>query len=115
MARLDKNSCPGNWEQPIPWTKEAVPAWKVLEAQLKELEAKSALIDPNGDLTGAVIRFPVADGYAFYIVSKDKPLTLQHIPFGDRYSIPMAHIRGIRREDIIWQLKTVKFWKEDNR
>lgn len=54
----------------------------------------------EGELVGGLLRFPVGDGYAQYLVIKDKPLTLQHIPFFDAYSTDPALIRGLRRPDI---------------
>lgn len=56
---------------------------------------------PKASLIGLLLRFPVADGYAFYLVVQDKPLRLCHIPFGDGYRIPDAYIRGLRRSDIL--------------
>lgn len=51
-----------------------------------------------------IIRFPVADGYALYRVVKKDPLTIQHIPAGDAWQIPAAHVRGLRLEDVKHQL-----------
>lgn len=51
-----------------------------------------------------VVRFPRADGYAIYrVVELDGPdgePLLQHVPFGDAYRLPAAHVRGLRKEDI---------------
>jgi len=47
-----------------------------------------------------VISFPHADGYAFYFVYSEKPLVLQHIPYGDAWRIDPAYIRGLRLVDI---------------
>ena len=55
---------------------------------------------PEGKIAGAVISFPVADGKAFYLVTKERPLTLQHIPVGDAYKIDEAYIRGLKVKDI---------------
>jgi hypothetical protein len=44
--------------------------------------------------------YPVADGRALYYIVSMSPLVLQHIPFLDAYQLPMAHIRGLRREDV---------------
>lgn len=46
-----------------------------------------------------VIKFQIADGYAFYKVSEDFS-TLRHIPFGDAWQIPFAHVRGLTKRDI---------------
>lgn len=47
-----------------------------------------------------VISFPVADGCALYAVISETPLILRHIPYGDGYVVPGAHIRGLRLSDI---------------
>lgn len=66
---------------------------------LKDLEEKEAAL-PEGSYEGVILRFPVADGYAMYLVQKTRPLTLQHIPFGDAWQIPAAHLRGLSMEDV---------------
>lgn len=43
---------------------------------------------------------PVADGAAWYIVVKRKPLTLQHVDYSDAWHAPAALIRGLRLSDI---------------
>jgi hypothetical protein len=61
----------------------------------------------TGDaIIGGLIRFEVADNYAYYLVTREKPLKLQLIPYG--YEVADAHIRGLRRADV---LGLVKFWK----
>ena len=60
----------------------------------------------NGPLTGEVVRFPMADGYAAYMVAEPPPKTrgaamsLVHLPLGDAYAIPAAHARGLTKTDI---------------
>jgi hypothetical protein len=72
---------------------------KRIDARMKELEDAFAQ-QPEGTLNGAIISFPYADGRAMYLVQKENPLTLQHIPYGDAWQIPAAHIRGLLLEDI---------------
>lgn len=68
------------------------------EAETKWLDD---LLDNQPDgLLGYVLRFPVADGYAFYKVVDLGPLTISWIPYGDQYHIPDAHIRGLNHEDV---------------
>ena len=59
---------------------------------------------PEEGIEGAMIRFPRADGYAHYRVVGTDPLQIQHVPFGDGYAIPAAHVRGLREEDVIRQM-----------
>lgn len=73
-------------------------------ATFAKMRATSAAINyrnPNADLTGAILEFPAADGYATYVVTKNSPLTLQHIQYCDGYTIPAAHVRGLERSDVV--------------
>lgn len=70
------------------------------EKAFAELRAKAANVDPDGDLTDAMIRFQVADGYAFYVVVKNSPLTLSHVRYADNYAVHDAMIRGLTRSDV---------------
>jgi len=45
-------------------------------------------------LAGEILRFPVADGYAQYMVFSGTELI--HLDIGDGYQIPAAHARGLR-------------------
>jgi len=59
----------------------------------------------KGKLSGEVIRFHVADGYALYMVAhKGNTLVLIHLELGDAYSIPAAHIRGLTKADVVAQI-----------
>lgn len=67
---------------------------------------------PNASLKGALLQFPAADGYAIYVVTKDKPLTLGHVNFCDGYTISAAHLRGLNRQDILNMLHQRKLMKD---
>ena len=75
-------------------------------AEIRELDELQVVSDalPANAIVGALIRFHVADGYAFYRVTAEAPLTVQHVPFLDGYAIAAAHVRGLEREDILEQL-----------
>lgn len=45
----------------------------------------------SGEFVGEIIREPVADGYAEYMVLSMKPLKLIHLPTGDAYQSRWAH------------------------
>jgi len=101
MARLDSSGyMAGEWE-----TRPGEPTetWiQRTDEALAGLELESGRVDVDlGDVVGLLLTFPVADGHAFYRVSKASPLTLQHVPFGDAWRVPPAHIRGLRRQDIL--------------
>ncbi|MFQ5412625.1 MAG: hypothetical protein ACE5EC_10010 [Phycisphaerae bacterium] len=56
-------------------------------------------------MVGVLMSFPIADGAAVYRVSKESPLTLEHVPYADAWQIPHAHIRGIRKADVLAEAK----------
>ena len=58
--------------------------------------------------SGKVVKFPIADGYAFYHIVSEKPFKLRHIPAGDAWEIPYSHIRGLRLADVKAMLKREK-------
>lgn len=68
------------------------------------IEESDAL--PDGEVVGAVISFPFADGMAHYRVVKAKPLRLQHLPFSDAWQINSITLRGLRLDDVIHKVKT---------
>ncbi len=53
-----------------------------------------------GDAVGEVIKWQRADGYACYMVVKEKPLQLVHINHGDGYQVEDALIRGINLKEV---------------
>lgn len=66
----------------------------------------------GGKHFGEIMRFPVADGYAQYMVAKARPFTLVHLALGDGWHIPAAHARGLTLADLEDELKRQKFWQE---
>ena len=59
-----------------------------------------------------IFSHPYADGSAYYYIVSDKPLVLQHIPYGDAWQLPYAHIRGLRLCDIEAKRKWSKSMEE---
>lgn len=74
-----------------------------------ELSERSADLPPD-QVVGGFISFPVADGKAAYLVTKESPLTLQHVPLGDGYQIDPAHIRGLRKADVLAMMRQERAW-----
>ena len=58
---------------------------------------------PKGEAIGAVIRFPMADSHAYYVVVsvEDNVPVIANIPYMDAWTIPTAHIRGLELDDIL--------------
>ncbi len=94
MATLHKSSYPGDWEYQ---------AGEDFNEYRRRVDALFVAIP-----AGRVIKFPVADGYAFYYVHSEKPLVLQHIPYGDARRADAATIRGLRLADVQRMVKTEK-------
>lgn len=71
-------------------------------ACLKHEEAVSTWARENSpsDLAGEIIRYPVADGKASYVVYTTKPLALIHLNGGDGYEIDPMMLRGMRVSDV---------------
>jgi|GEM_PF-1567996 len=87
---------------------DPAPDFKALSAEqdreMEKLQAKSDSLAP-GEIVGALVRWPRADGYAYYVVTKEKPLTLAHVPYLDAYQVEGALIRGLNRADILAMLE----------
>lgn len=78
---------------------------------LKEMQAEADAL-PEGKYEGAILSFSIADGAALYLVHSTKPLKLKHIPYGDAYQIPYAHLRGINLADVQQQVARDKGFKK---
>lgn len=68
---------------------------KAMEALLAKSDALA-----EGDLVGYIMRFPVADSYAYYMVVKEHPLTLQWIPYSDAWQVQRYTIAGLTLKDV---------------
>lgn len=91
------------------------PYFKAQEEALKKLQEASAAIDftkPRVDLTGALVSFQIADGYAYYVVSKNSPLTVRHVPFGDAWQAIEPTIRGLNRDFVLDHLRRTKMMRD---
>lgn len=64
----------------------------------------------SGDLAGEIVRFSVADGYASYVVFKQRPLTLLHLETGDAYRLPEFAERGLAIADIRQRVAFSRKW-----
>ena len=114
MARLSTTPYPWKWRGPEYDFPTITSFEEVLKQEQEALDAlirKSASLPP-GQVVGAVLSWPVADGSAYYLVTKDKPLTLQHIPCGDAWKVDPILIRGLRRDDVTRMLEAEKRFQE---
>jgi len=67
---------------------------------LDELQVVSDNV-PKGEIVGKLIYFPVEDGNAIYVVTKEKPLQLKHVSYCDAWHADRILIRGLRKADIL--------------
>lgn len=67
------------------------------EKYLKELK-QFCKDNSSYEYAGAVIKFPIADGTADYMVVSANSVI--HLPLMDAWEIPEAYMRGLRRGDI---------------
>ena len=100
MAKLDPKPYP---VPPFPKGHVGLDAvFKAHDDIFTRLSAASVAL-PEGEVVGVFLTFPVADGRACYLVTKARPLTLQHVPIVDAYQIPGAHVAGITRREVLSQ------------
>jgi len=76
--------------------------WKEIEDEYINRLKKFCKSNPNSKspLLGEIIRFPVADGHAIYMVAETSPLSLIHVPIGDAWQANPCLISGIRLKDV---------------
>ena len=102
MAKVIACTEPTKWREVNYSTTETIMAvLKRQDGQLQELEEISRQVDLKKTCVGVVLFFSVADSYAVYCVVKDRPLTLEHIPYGDAWHADARLLRGLRRQDIL--------------
>lgn len=102
MARLATKPVEGEWDMQD--GEDFKDYSKRTDGMFKALTDAAATV-PEGSVVGLLMSFPIADGCATYRVSKESPLTLEHVPYGDAWQIPYAHIRGIRKADALEQAR----------
>ena len=99
-----------NWQQ---WEKqpdETAKGWLERTGELLNQMIEASLnVDTNKTLVGIVYSHPYADSRAWYLVVKDNPLTLEHIPCCDAWQLPDPHIRGMSKQDIINSVEFARF------
>lgn len=100
MAKLH----PSDLEWPAYDENNPIDSAKREDKALAKLQKRSDSL-PEGTVKGALLAFGVADGAAYYVVLIESPLTIQHVPFCDAYHIPYAHVRGLRKADILSNLR----------
>lgn len=86
--------------------------WEAATVRFRTELAAEARDANSGDTVGEIVRFPVADGYAEYMVWQESPLQLIDVGGPDGYSIPAAHERGLELSDIRDMVARDRKWKQ---
>ena len=75
------------------------------KALFDALKLVSDKVNIRKTIVNCLVRYPYADGYAHYLVIKEKPLTLEHVPYGDAWQLEDYAIRGLTLADVRQQIK----------
>lgn len=110
MAKLSKTPHPMDWNKRSNETTDEY--FARTGKQIETLQKKSAEAMDSCSAVGFLMQFPVADGYAYYVITSTTPLTLQHVPYGDAYQAAPAHLRGIRMSDVARAMASDKFMSQ---
>ncbi len=73
------------------------------KAKLKEHMRK---LGYTGKRTGSVVRYPVADGYAEYMLAEGRKSVLIHLPYYDGYHY--RHIEYVPKAEILAEIEREK-------
>jgi len=83
-----------------------------LDIEFNKVEAISNQLTGD-DIIGALISFPVADGSAIYKITSERPLTFEHVPYGDAWQVEDALLRGLTLEEVRDRIKSTRESKQD--
>lgn len=103
MAKVVGVPDPQNWEVDIKdpkWFDKQEKLMESLEEDPFAMYGKYMDAPAKDSVVGRIVRFGVGDGYAVYLVVRQKPLTLMHIPYMDSYHANPMLLRGMRVSDI---------------
>ena len=92
-----------NWQDINQYNKDCEKFKADLKQWCIERAEKANVFDEN---IGEIIRFPVADGYAEYMVACLKPVQLIHIPLWDAWHFNYA--KNLTKKDIIEDIRKQK-------
>ena len=73
---------------------------------IEEVRKTLVKLNPTQEFVGEEIKFPVADGYARYLVVSSKPVGLLHLPLGDAWDFQYAN--RVTKADIAQQIEANK-------
>lgn len=78
-----------------------------------KLQAISDAVDiDNGQIVGLLLSWQRADSYAYYVVAKERPLTLEHLQFCDGWTVERELIHGLTKSRILEIERSKREWKQ---
>jgi hypothetical protein len=93
-----------------------LPQWSIKKTHQENMAEEKTYLEtlkdmlikrkPTQKLVGEIIKFPMADGYAEYMVASTTPLELVHIPLGDAWDFQYAH--RLTKKDVEEKIKNQK-------
>ena len=86
----------------------------IKELKVLLLKRKNILSGTKGrKYVGEIIRFPVADGHAEYMVASMSPLELVHLPLSDAWNFEYVHLLTIKEvtERLVAEKKMKELFK----
>lgn len=83
---------------------------KANDQYIQNLKDKLRESGYTGKNSGEVIKFPVADGHALYMVISMRPLQLMHIPIVDAYEFQYVHL--MTAKEVNEQIEASKRWEK---
>lgn len=89
-----------NWKDIDQYNKDCDKFKADLKQWCVDRVARAGVTDEN---IGEVIRFPVADGYAEYMVAATKPVQLIHLPLWDAWHFQYAN--RLTKKDIVEKIQ----------
>lgn len=92
-----------NWQDIDQYNKDCDKFKSDLKQWCVDRAARAGVTDEN---IGEVIRFPVADGHAEYMVAALSPIQLIHLPLWDAWSFQYAN--RLTKKDIVDKIKQQK-------
>ena len=111
MAKI--YSAPEGYEAPkMDFTNFNAAAWKKADNDyIARLSEWCKGCNPNDpEYVGQIIKFPVADGNAIYMVASLKPVELIHLELGDAWHFRFAN--RLTKKDVIKEVDRLKAIKE---
>ena len=88
--------------------------WQKQEEEYTDLLKEWCNKHGRGAYRGSIVQFPVADGYAVYMIISLKPLELIHVPLGDAWEyqyIERLSTSDIRKEADNYKRMSITFRK----